>query len=755
MTLRPSKTQCGQAQTLPKSPEETALLLQVLRSHPALAALPAETHNSLVLSMKAYIIGSYEVVVRERDSATAFFVVSKGCLEVSVAGERQTELFAGDYFGDVELLYEQPFSASVTALELVRLWGLDATEFLNAVAQYRTETLATNLQFLRTIPALKSVSEREVESLAQGLGTQVFRSGSVVVSEGAPGFVLYVVRDGELACFVRGEEVARLGPGDYFGEQALISGSPRTALISAITDTHLLFLSRQSLQQVLGERLPLILYRNSVLMAFAQHKVLSKLRQRQELVDRVVLRSVNALEFEVDFAVVLRGELQDKSGQVYQRLEVVEGRVCATSPCDLAVLSLEAAESCLGQSVPRAVRESEGVAFLRQVPLCCDFSVRQLLALWAVLTEQHFAKDSVIFHQGEVADAMYIVKKGSVQIMKENVVLRIVKSLGFFGERGLLEQSTRSASVIAAEDVTCWVLSARDFHALADEGVLERLRLRVHLQNDSVSLEHLEALQLLGTGTFGVVCLVRDQRTQALYALKSVSRRMARKHNLTGDLQRERELLLGLEHPFILKLVRTFKDAQHLYFLTEYVEGPDLFSVLSERVQLSEGEVRFYVGCLLLALEHLHEHRVLYRDLKPDNIILDQRGYPKLIDFGLAKRDSEHNCTKAGTPHYMAPEMLAGQGYSYAADYWSLGVLCYEMATGVLPFASDEEDPMAVYTAVVQGGVVHFPASLSRDSPLRRLLNVLLTRSASRRLAESRRFRSHPLFRGLDWVKTR
>lgn len=752
-TLSPRKTQLRIAQTLPKSPEETALLLQVLRSHPALAALSAETHTSLLASMKAYMIGAYEEVVHENDSASAFFIVSKGFLEITIAGERQTELFPGDYFGDVELLYEQPFSVAVKALELVRLWSLEAAEFLNAVDQYRKEKHSSNLEFLRSIPALKGVSEAEVELLAQGLGTQMFRSGSEVVSEGAPGFILYIVREGELICLVRGEEVSRLGPGDYFGEQALISASPRTAVVSAVTDVHLHFLSRQNLLRVLGDRLPLVFYRNSVLMAFAQHPVLCKLPKRQELVDQVELRSVSGTELEVDYAVVLSGELQSPLGKVFQRLDVAEGAVLAIGVCDLGILSLEVAENCLGQSIPQAVKESDGLAFLRQVPLCWDFSHQQLKALWSVLKEKHFSKSSAVFHQGDAADEMYIIAEGSVQIMKDGIVLRTLERLGFFGERGLLEKSTRSASVVAVEEVTCLVLTARDFHALADEGVLERLRTRTHLQNDSVELKNLEGLQVLGTGTFGVVCLVRDPHTQAFYALKSVSRSIARKQNLIDDLQRERELLLGLEHPFILKMVRTFKDEQHLYFLTEYVEGPDLYTVLSEQVRLSEAEVRFYASCLLLALEHLHRHHVLYRDLKPDNVMLDQRGYPKLIDFGLAKRESERNCTKVGSPHYMAPEMLAGRGYDCAADYWSLGVLCYEMATGFLPFANDEEDPMAVCEAVLNGGAVSYPAALGSNSLLRRLLNVMLTRSVTRRLTESRRFRFHALFRGLDWVR--
>ena len=755
MTLSPQKSQKKRATSLPKSPEETALLQQVLRSHSALAALSVATHQSLIASMCAYSIGSYQVVVHEHDTAAAFYVVTKGCLEVDSAGERQTELFPGDCFGDSELLYEQPFTFTVKALEPVHLWSLDAAHFRRAVAQYRAETLSTNLEFLRSLPLLKKESEKDIEWLAESTGTQVFRSGSVVISEGAPGFVLYIVREGELVCSVRGEEVTRLGPGDYFGEQAIIAGSSRTAMVAAITDVHLLFLSRQNLQRVFAERLPLLLYHNSVLIAFAQHSVLKQLSQLKELVDLVEMRVVEKdTELHTDYAVVLTGEVQDASGKDFKRLEVAEGVLRTVTRCDLALLTLDSAEACLGQPLQEAVRESMAIAFLRLVPLCSDFSRSQLKSLWLMLREERFPEGSVIFNKGDMAEAVYIVREGFVQVVKDGAVLRTVGRLGFFGERALVENVARSASVVvAAEEVTCYVLSASDFLSLADEAMLQQLRTRALLQNDAVSLERLEALQVLGKGTFGTVCLVRDQLTQALYSLKAVRRSTVRKHKLTADLQREREVLLGLEHPFILKLVRTFKDSRCLYFLTEYVEGPELFNVLAERVRLSEAEVRFYSGCLLLALEHLHKHNILYRDLKPDNVLLDQRGYPKLIDFGLAKRDSERTCTKVGSPHYMAPEMLAGQPYDSAVDYWSLGVLCYEMATGVLPFANDEDDPMAVAEAILYSGSVHFPALLSRKSAIRKLLEVLLSRSPSRRQSESRRFRSLALFCGVDWVR--
>jgi cGMP-dependent protein kinase len=123
----------------------------------------------------------------------------------------------------------------------------------------------------------------------------------------------------------------------------------------------------------------------------------------------------------------------------------------------------------------------------------------------------------------------------------------------------------------------------------------------------------------------------------------------------------------------IMKLVKTFKDQCRVYFLGEYVLGLDLFDALRKLGTLSDRDTKFYTACLLLALEHLSERNIIHRDLKPENVILDEDGYTKIIDFGAAKIVSGRTFTILGTPHYMAPEIVLGKGYTFSTDIWSLG----------------------------------------------------------------------------------
>ena len=168
---------------------------------------------------------------------------------------------------------------------------------------------------------------------------------------------------------------------------------------------------------------------------------------------------------------------------------------------------------------------------------------------------------------------------------------------------------------------------------------------------------------------FGNVFLVARKEKHSLYALKTVDRKKIEKYEIEANLILERKVLLQLDHIFILKLVKTFKDDKRVYFLTEFVRGMDLFDVLRELNLVSDLDSRFYISCMILILEHLHDRDIIYRDLKPENIMVDEEGYLKLIDFGTSKIVNGRTFTIVGTPHYMAPEVIIGKGYGVSADF--------------------------------------------------------------------------------------
>jgi cGMP-dependent protein kinase len=188
-----------------------------------------------------------------------------------------------------------------------------------------------------------------------------------------------------------------------------------------------------------------------------------------------------------------------------------------------------------------------------------------------------------------------------------------------------------------------------------------------------VSTFQLRPVKMLGTGMFGSVALVAHDTRDMLFAIKSVPRTKVDAYDIQESLMLERNILMQLDHTFIMKLYQTMKDEERVYFLCEYVDGCDLFDAIRAMGLLTDTDSKFYVACLVLILEYLHDRDIVYRDLKPENVMADAQGYPKLIDFGTAKVIDTRTYTIVGTPHYMAPEIITGKGYDGKVDYWALG----------------------------------------------------------------------------------
>lgn len=216
-----------------------------------------------------------------------------------------------------------------------------------------------------------------------------------------------------------------------------------------------------------------------------------------------------------------------------------------------------------------------------------------------------------------------------MHVVKDGTVLRIIRKNDYFGERSVLFNEVRTASVVAEGEADCWVLHRTDFLGIVDESISQQLVKRIELQDDTIGLADLSLVKVLGKGMFGTVSLVAHRTKRTLYALKTVPRLKVRQYDIAENLQvpanqLERKLLLQIDHVFIMKLVKTFKDSKRVYFLTEFVNGQDLFDIIRVLGLLKDADCRFYTACLLLILEHLHDNSIVYRDLKPENVMVDE-----------------------------------------------------------------------------------------------------------------------------------
>nr|KAF7439480.1 hypothetical protein H0235_001871 [Vespula pensylvanica] len=271
---------------------------------------------------------------------------------------------------------------------------------------------------------------------------------------------------------------------------------------------------------------------------------------------------------------------------------------------------------------------------------------------------------------------------------------------------------------------------------------------------------HFELLKVLGQGSFGKVFLVRKvvgKDSGTLYAMKVLKKATLKVRDRVRT-KMERNILVDVEHPFIVRLHYAFQTEGKLYLILDFLRGGDLFTRLSKEVMFTEEDVKFYLAELALALDHIHKLGIIYRDLKPENILLDTEGHISLTDFGLSKQslDNSKAYSFCGTIEYMAPEIVNRKGHSYAADWWSFGILMFEMLTGALPFqGANRKETM---TQILKAKLT-MPSNISLEA--RALLRVLFKRNPANRLGSGNfsyirlgsveEIKNHVFFGTIDW----
>merc|ERR1712165_74131 len=276
-------------------------------------------------------------------------------------------------------------------------------------------------------------------------------------------------------------------------------------------------------------------------------------------------------------------------------------------------------------------------------------------------------------------------------------------------------------------------------------GELNKLKItlgdkKVSKEFENLRLNDLEILATLGVGGFGRVELVQLASSKKVgdgapktFALKCLKKKHIVDTQQQEHVYSEKKIMMNCKHQFITSLYRTFKDRKYVYLLMEPCLGGELWTILRDKGWFDDSTTRFYISCVVSAFDYLHSRGIIYRDLKPENLLLDGTGYVKLVDFGFAKKlqVGRKTWTFCGTPEYVAPEVILNKGHDISADYWSLGVLMFELLTGTPPFTGT--DPMKTYNIILKGiDAIDFPRNITGRA--RELIKKLCRDNSAERL---------------------
>ncbi|XP_058692815.1 ribosomal protein S6 kinase alpha-3 isoform X1 [Poecile atricapillus] len=320
-------------------------------------------------------------------------------------------------------------------------------------------------------------------------------------------------------------------------------------------------------------------------------------------------------------------------------------------------------------------------------------------------------------------------------------------------------ESTAESSAENGQQIVDEPMGEDDINQQAEEGSIKEIAITHHVKegHEKADPSQFELLKVLGQGSFGKVFLVKKisgSDARQLYAMKVLKKATLKVRDRVRT-KMERDILVEVNHPFIVKLHYAFQTEGKLYLILDFLRGGDLFTRLSKEVMFTEDDVKFYLAELALALDHLHSLGIIYRDLKPENILLDEEGHIKLTDFGLSKESIDHEkkaYSFCGTVEYMAPEVVNRRGHTQSADWWSFGVLMFEMLTGTLPFqGKDRKETMTMILKAKLG----MPQFLSLEA--QSLLRMLFKRNPANRLGAGpdgvEEIKRHAFFSKIDWNK--
>lgn len=595
-----------------------------------------------------------------------------------------------------------------------------------------------------------------VRGVASHLRARKHKAGKVILAQGREASAaseLHILTAGEVVLTATGAAPLHvtLTPPALFGHPAVLFGSARTAT-AVSRGARTLSLTRASLAPYLPHlpRARLLLFMRAQVMlkslsdadleVLAGHVAERSFRPGAHLTTEGQPGHEMFLVRKGEVDVVVGGGVVDtvrRGGFVGQR--ALHGRprtaTCVARGAVEAVAIADSTVSAIRDPLLDRILACDALIAVQQhARVLGSFSELEAEDMLRSLQEVPLGAGRLAVRRGEPTYAVFVVRRG-------RVTGEAVAEAGGFQYFGSLGGQPCSSDVVADTD-SVLVKASRAQWLPAAEG---RLPCR------PIGLAGLVVERELGTGQSGRVCLARLAATPGEQVAVKMVAKSSRPFR-TGHALREAAIMASLSHPFCVRLLAVTDDPQHYYLLMEYVPGGELFAQLAQQGRLGEPAARFYAACVVLALEYLHGNGIVYRDLKPENLLLDGRGYVKVADFGYANRiGGGRALTMCGTPEYQAPEiMMLDRGATTAADYWSLGVLLYEMLTGASPFLpKTDADTFAILRNSRNGR--YEPPRGYEGGPAHDLIAQLLQVEPDARLADPAALKAHPWFRGFDW----
>lgn len=623
----------------------------------------------------------------------------------------------------------------------------------------------------------------EYETLINSMEKHQADQGAVIIREGDIGDYFYMISSGEVRFEVNGQGVGKASKGNSFGELALLYDCPRAATCIADTDCKLWRVDQRTFRKILAGRQlkshneTKVTLRKVPFLADLDEKYLNKMIDslqsisfgQGELIIRkgdegkvfyilksgkVRVHDITVGESSYNDQILSKGDYFGERAIVTAEPRVAN--ITAIEKCEAYCLTRDIFNQVLG-NLDHLILRSEDRRKLAAIDLFAKLRKNEIDLIATRISEMDFETGDLLSVEGAEADgAICLIRSGEVTLEKDGRQ-SIIKQGGYFGENTILAQNIPITAIVT-KNAQLGVIKKKDILSVVSD--INRLKGSGGGANSnfdlSVAFSDLKKHRILGCGTFGKVWLVsnKKEKNAVAYALKIQVKRELITHNQVEGVMREKDIMTQLEHPFIIKLINTYQDNEAIHMLLQLVQGGELFTLIhnAKGGKFPEAAARFYASAILEGLAYMHDRNIVYRDLKPENTLIDAKGYPVIVDMGFAKAISDKTYTLCGTPLYLAPEVILSRGHDKGADQWSWAVMLFEMITGKNPFYEDGMDQIGLFKTITSG-VVRIPSNISDD--VADLVGRILKLAPNQRLGSfsggDTDIKEHTWFRNFDF----
>ncbi len=760
---------------------------------------------NLVLSEIIYITAFQGMKIYDmNDLSNYFFIINKGSVSVNKRDTNKNKydkinpensennnnnnkkiFHSWESFGEISFYNGKKRNEEIIANENVELYAIDSESFRELIKRNNEIILKEKYNFLNNISIFESLDKISKYNVAQKMKKKEFPPNHKIIKKGEVGDTLYILKEGIVSCRIGVKEIRKLSNNECFGLNAILVEVKRGADIIALQKCICYELSKNDLKEALSED-----YIDVILFCFFTYCINNNTYMKQIIIDSLIhsiFRCFSIKQYSKKehicnskssdeskknkkrLIIVISGSIYENGNIVAEKGKIlgeeifqdynnknISDEMIAYPDC----ISLEASIDDLAKVMKIDLNKEKPYNILRYINklkksyLFKNLSENTLEAIAKNMKKEKFNKGDKIIEEGTYGNTFYLISKGKVSISKEGKHLRILDQGECLGEKSLLsDDSLRTATATAEEKVICYVIYKKEFDMiLSDSNTREYLLKKLALQNTDIQLNDLYYIKFLGKGKFGSVSLVHNK--QNIYAIKAISIKMVEKEKMLWKyFVNERNIMLSLDHPFIVKMVKSLRNTKYCFILMEFVNELNLDDHLSQkRTKRNLYETQFYIGSILLMLDYLQKKYIAHRDIKPSNIMIDVNGYLKMIDFGTAKILKDYTSTIIGTPHYIAPEILQGKGYSLSCDFWSLGICMFEIFYGIYPFGNNANEVIDIYKEVLKKNLV-FPSENNKYATVNSFIRVLLSKKVNERLCNVSKLKQKPFFEGFEFNK--